>query len=208
MDLNQWDERYSAEEFIYGTKPNDFLASKADLIPQGPVICLADGEGRNGVFLATQGHSVTSIDSSRVGLQKASKLAEKNGVQIETLCCDLAEYEFEPNSATGIVSIFCHLPPELRKKVHAQVYSALKPGGIFILEGYTPEQLKLGTGGPPVADLMHTLDQLKDELSGLEILHAQEVKREVIEGTFHTGMASVVQFVGRKKIASSRAERR
>lgn len=196
-----WDERYSEEAFAYGTEPNTFLAEQAGIIKKGgSVLCLAEGEGRNAVWLAQQGYRVTGVDSSSVGLNKAQQLASKRGVSIETVCTDLADYHIEPDSWDAIVSIFCHVPAPLRKRLHSEAVAGLKPGGVLILEAYRPKQLEYGTGGPPVADLMMQLDELRQELAGLDLVHAGEVDREVIEGKYHTGMAAVVQLVARKAV--------
>ena len=112
-----WDERFGSLEYIYGTEPNDFLASVASQIPQGKVLCLADGEGRNGTYLASLGYEVFAIDQSIMGLEKAKKLAQEKQVQISTIHADLADFVIEPQAWDGIVSIFCHLPLDLRSQV-------------------------------------------------------------------------------------------
>lgn len=193
-----WNERYSAPGYAYGTEPNDFLAASAAHIPRGRVLSIGDGEGRNGVYLATLGHAVTSVDASPVGLAKARALAAARGVSIETVEADLAEFDIVPGAWEGIVSIFCHLPPLLRQRVHGQVVSGLAPGGVFVLEAYTPAQLALGTGGPSNAEMMPTLAQLRGELEGLEWLHAVETERPVREGAFHDGRSAVVQVLARR----------
>ncbi len=193
-----WNDRYSAPGYAYGTEPNDFLAEMAARIPRGRVLSLADGEGRNGVYLATLGHAVTSVDSSSAGLAKARALAAQRGVAIETVEADLAEFMIAPGSWEGIVSIFCHLPPALRRQVHAQVVHGLTPGGLYLLEAYTSAQLALGTGGPSNPELMPTLAALREELAGLELLHAVEVERDVHEGALHDGRSAVVQVVARR----------
>lgn len=195
-----WNERYGAPGYAYGTEPNDFLASVASRIPPGRVLSLADGEGRNGVFLATLGFDVTAVDSSPVGLAKARQLAASRDVSITTIVADLAEYDMVPDSCEGIVSIFCHLPPPLRRKVHAQVVRALVPGGLFVLEAYTVEQLKFGTGGPSNAELLPSLEALRSELEGLEFLHGVEIEREVHEGVHHAGLSAVVQVIARRPL--------
>lgn len=197
-DAAFWNERYAQTGFIYGTEPNEFLASVADRIPAGPVLTLAEGEGRNGLFLASLGYEVTAVDQSEVGLAKACRLAEERGLKIATQQADLAEYVIEPGAWAGIVSIFCHLPKSIRVPLHAAVVQGLQPGGVFILEAYTPKQLGRGTGGPQSIELLASLDDLKRELAGLEFLRAQELEREVREGQYHTGLASVVQIVARR----------
>jgi SAM-dependent methyltransferase len=194
--VNHWDSRYSAPGFAYGTEPNAFLASTARRIPKGRVLSLADGEGRNSVYLAGLGYQVVAVDSSRVGMRKAAGLAAERGVVLETVVADLKEYAIGPASWEGIVSIFCHLLPPLRAGVHAAAVKGLRPGGVFILEAYTPKQLEYRTGGPPVPELLMTVDALKEELRGLELVHAIETERPVREGRLHRGRAAVVQIVG------------
>lgn len=196
--MSMWDQRYAREEYVYGTTPNDFLASVADRIPAGPVLCLADGEGRNGTYLAGLGHAVTSVDASSVGLEKARKLAAAKGVQLQLVHADLAEYPIEPGGWAGIVSIFLHLPPLLRARIHADAVAGLRPGGAFVLEAYTPDQLAYGTGGPREPELLMRKDEVVRELQGLDTPIAQEVVRTMAEGIVHHGESAVVQILGVK----------
>ncbi len=193
-----WDERYAQAEYVFGTAPNAFFAAQAPRIPPGPVLFLAEGEGRNAAWLAEQGVPVTAVDASPVGLEKAQALAEARGAELTCVCTDLAEYTIEPGAWAGIVSIFGHLSPELRPRVHSQAASGLRPGGVFILEAFTPRQLAYGTGGPPDRAKMMDRATLATELSGLEQLVAHEGEREVVEGRYHTGAAHVVQLVARR----------
>lgn len=199
-----WDQRYSEAGFAYGTTANEFLTSVYSHIPvQGKVLCLAEGEGRNAVFLAQQGYSVTAVDQSAVGLQKSSQLAELKGVSLNTVVADLAEYEFGQQQWDGIVSIAAHVPSWLRRVVHDQVVQSLKPGGVFILEAYTERHLEMeGVGGPPAAqkDLFMALDDLKQELQGLSFLVAEEVERHMSEGKYHHGESAVVQLVAQQPV--------
>ena len=193
-----WDERYADNDYVYGTKPNDFLRNHLDRLPKGKILSLCEGEGRNAVFLAKHGYDVTGVDSSSVGLAKAQKLAEHEGVSISTELADMGDFRIEPNAWEGVVSIFCHIPPSMRSELHRQVVDGLKPGGVMILEAYTPEQLSFGTGGPKIATLTMTAESLKSELQGLEIESLQELERDVVEGKFHTGKGAVVQLIARK----------
>jgi 2-polyprenyl-3-methyl-5-hydroxy-6-metoxy-1,4-benzoquinol methylase len=194
--FRDWDDRYAASDYLFGTAPNDFLKTVAhQLAPNSQILCLADGEGRNGVYLAAQGHTVTAIDQSRVGLKKAKKLAQQKQVSVETIKADLAEYDLGVESWDCIVSIFFHIPSEVRANIYPRIIAALKPGGSLILESYTPNQLNHKTGGPPTSDLMLTKDQLTQYFSEMNLEHLQELEREVIEGTGHTGLASVVQLL-------------
>jgi SAM-dependent methyltransferase len=190
-----WNERYSQPGFVYGTEPNDFLAAVAGKIPLGPVLSLGEGEGRNAVYLAGLGHRVVAVDQSEVGLAKARRLAADRNLTIETVCADLENYPIEPGAWAGIVSIFCHLPRRIRVPLHAAAVRGLRPGGVLVVEAYTPQQVGRGTGGPEDPDMMPSLAALKEELAGLEFIHARELDREVREGAYHTGLAAVVQVV-------------
>jgi cyclopropane fatty-acyl-phospholipid synthase-like methyltransferase len=195
-----WNQRYSEEGFAYGRESNDFLTSQYHLLPKGGrVLCLAEGEGRNAVFLAKQGYSVTAVDQSSVGLKKAEELATDLGVRISTIVTDLADYDFGREVWDGIVSISAHVPPLLRKKIHAQVVHSLKKKGVFILEAFTSRQLKMSAiGGPKAKEMFMSLNELKVELKGLDIIHGEELQRTIYEGKFHQGESAVVQVVALK----------
>lgn len=198
MSVDHWNARYSESGFAYGVEPNDFLKSAFFWIPKGAVLMLGDGEGRNGVFLATQGYDVTSVDWSSVGLEKAQRLAKEKQATLKTALCDLEHFHIEPNQWDGIVSIFCHLPSALRKKAHQQAVQGLKRGGTFLLEAYSPKQLRFGTGGPKQEELLMNLDDVLEEITGLSVELAREIERDVVEGKYHTGRASVIQIIARK----------
>jgi len=197
-----WDQRYATDEYVYGTQPNDFLVEAAAGLPPGRVLCLAEGEGRNAVWLAQQGHRVLAVDASAVGLQKARQLAQQRGVEIATAVADLADYDIPAASFDLIVSIFCHLPPPVRRRLHRQAVQGLAPGGRLILEAYTPRQLGRGTGGPPVAELLYDLETLRADLTGLTLAHAVECERELHEGRLHEGVGAVVQLVAQRPASS------
>lgn len=193
-----WNERYSQAGYVYGTEPNEFLTEAAARIPRGPVLSLGEGEGRNAAYLASLGHRIVAVDQSEVGLAKAQRLAAERGLVIEIVCADLETYPIEAGTWSGIVSIFCHLPRRIRVPLYAAVVQGLQPGGIFLLEAYTPNQIGRGTGGPQDPDMLMTEAKLIEELAGLEFLHLRELEREVHEGAYHTGVASVVQMIGRR----------
>jgi len=198
-----WDQRYNEAGFAYGTEANDFLKEEFHKIPAGGrVLCLAEGEGRNAVFLAQNGYQVTAMDLSEVGLNKALKLASDKGVEISTQVADLADYKLGDVQWDGIVSIWAHMPEAIQQRVHAQVAPALKPGGVFILEAYTYQQTTMeGVGGPPATqkDRFVSLEDLQSELAKLEEVTGIEKQRTISEGTRHQGLSAVVQFVGYKK---------
>ncbi|MBK7861960.1 MAG: class I SAM-dependent methyltransferase [Archangiaceae bacterium] len=195
-----WNERYAEAGFAYGTEPNAFLAEQVHRLPPGRVLDLGAGEGRNGVWLAQRGYSVLCVDGSDVGLAKARALARERGVSIDTEVADLATYAIAPAAFTVIVSSWCHLPAALRAKVHAACVAGLQPGGVLVLEAYTPAQLQLGTGGPKEVSMLPTLATLRDELAGLDFEVGLEREREVHEGRFHGGRSAVVQVVARKPL--------
>ena len=193
-----WNERYSEPGFAYGTEPNEFLISVVDRIPHGRILSLAEGEGRNAVYLASLGYEVTGVDGSEVGLRKAMELAKERGVAITTIQADLSEFEIGLEQWDGIISCYCHTPSTIRASLHHAAVLGLKPGGVFVLEAFSKEQLAYDTGGPKSLDMLMSLVELKLELVGLEFIHAVEMEREVREGSRHTGLASVVQVIGLK----------
>lgn len=194
--MNPWDERYAQEGWAFGTEPNEFLREQAHRIPEGRVLCLGEGEGRNSVYLAELGYEVVGVDRSQVGLDKAQALARERGVFVETVVSSIEDFDLREEEWQGIVSIFFHLPPELRRRVHRAVVQGLSPGGVLILEAYTPRQAGRGTGGPSDPGRLMTLGLLDAELEGLETVVSREAERDVMEGWMHRGPGSVVQFVG------------
>lgn len=198
MSKSMWNEIFDTDVYMYGKEPNDFLKSDFTKIPKGKVLLLADGEGRNSVFLAKHGYEVTAVDISDIGLKKAEQLAVEAGVNITTVCEDLATFDLGEDNWDGIVSIYCHLPAKLRQDLYQRVETGLKKGGVFFLEGYTPEQLKYNTGGPPVAEMMISKQTLTTELPNLTLSYLAELEREVHEGVNHNGLAAVIQAIGVK----------
>lgn len=196
--MGTWDERYALDGWAFGTEPNDFLRQESYRIPPGRVLCLGEGEGRNSVYLAEQGYEVVGVDRSQVGMDKTQSLAQERGVFVETVVSSIEDFDLTEGEWQGIISIFFHIAPDLRKKVHRSVARGLAPGGVLILEAFTPRQLEYGTGGPPDRTRLLSLTDLEGEFEELEFLVARETEREVYEGRMHTGRASVVQLVGRR----------
>ncbi len=200
MSDPMWDQRYGGEAYFYGTEPSDFLKARASALPPGgAVLCLAEGEGRNAVFLAGLGHRVTGVDGSAKGLEKARQLAEARGVGLTTVQADLEDYQLGTEAWDGVVSIWCHLPPALRKVVHPRIVQGLRPGGVLLLEHYHPKQLGYGTGGPKDVGMLMTLAELRADFAALEELHGAELERTVVEGAGHGGPSFVTQFIARKR---------
>lgn len=202
----RWDERYAHPNFVFGYRPNDFLKANELMLPRrGRVVVLGDGEGRNGVWLAQQGHQVTTVDLSRVGVAKARGLAAERGVEIDAHVGDLSTW-LDTDAAQGpwdgIVSIFCHLPPELRRRVAAALCPRLSPRGLLLLEAYTPAQIGLGTGGPPNEQLLYTPPRVEADWGEL-LLDVKLVERRIFEGMGHQGLSSVVQVLGHRRLESA-----
>lgn len=203
--MNPWDERYSKDDYHYGTQPNDFLKANARALlsdrDSPEILCLADGEGRNSVYLAELGAQATAVDISTVGLVKAKQLAAERQVPLTVLHADLSTYRFPPNTYDAVVMIFCHMPSASRPFLYEQIKNTLKPGGRLLVECYNEAQLGRGTGGPPVADLMLSLEELKQEFLDFEVQHAVDLVRPIHEGEGHTGKGSVCQFIAVKQDA-------
>ena len=194
-----WDERYQENKPTYGDAANDFLVEQVGVLQPGTCLCLAEGQGRNAVWIAQQGFAVTAMDQSSVGMAKAGELATARGAALATAVGDLAQFDLGLAKWDNIVSIFGHLPSALRRDVHRRLVEALRPGGIFLIEAFTPDQLGTeGTGGPSDPDMLLTVEKLTAELAGLEVLFAREIVRPVNEGDYHKGDCAVVQFVARK----------
>jgi len=193
-----WNEKFANTEYAYGTEPNDFLVSAVTNLKRGETLSLAEGEGRNAVWLAQQGFTVSAIEQSEKGVAKTLRLALQRGVIVMAERGGLETFHIQPNSWDLVVSIYAHTPQELRRKLHRQVVAGLKPGGVFVLEAYTPAQIANNTGGPKDASLMPTAELLRSELAGLVFDRIEEVEREVVEGSLHTGTAHVVQVVAHR----------
>lgn len=195
-----WNDRYSDNKYVYGEKPNDFLVESLEYFKDGSnILCIAEGEGRNAVFLATKGFNVTAVDQSSAGREKALNLAQKNNVHINYEVADLRNYNFGENIWDVIISIFAHTPYDVREHVHSSVKKALKEKGIFLLEGYNLKQLQYKTGGPKNEDMLFSKENLESDFAGFEILLSQDFIRHINEGEFHNGDSSVTQFIARKE---------
>jgi SAM-dependent methyltransferase len=193
-----WDDRYAEEGFAFGDQPNDFLVESAATFGTGTSLVVGDGDGRNGVWLAQQGHHVTSIDLSPIGVAKAKKLAEQRGTTLDARVGDLETFDMGDAKWESIVSIFCHVPSTLRHIVHANVKRALKPGGVFVLEAYTKANIGRGVGGPQNDDLTVEIAELEADFAGWDLITHRAVERNIVEGKYHDGLSSTVQFLARK----------
>ena len=200
MSQDFWDERYSTDAYIFGTAPNVFLASQAALIRPGMrALAIADGEGRNGVWLAGQGVQVHAIDVSPVALDKARKLAAERGVTLEFELADILDWNWPQAAYDLVAAIFIQFaPPPQRERIIEGIRRSLKPGGLLILQGYTPKQIEFATGGPPHAANMYTAGLLRDWFGDWDILHLHEHESFISEGSHHHGMSALIDLVARK----------
>lgn len=193
-----WDQAFDSPHYKYGTEPNAFLREQAHRLPPAArVLVPGDGEGRNGVWLAAQGHDVLSVDASAVGLDKARELARQRGVALQTLQADLTAWTPEPASCDAVVLTYVHLPSQVRPTIHRRLARALRPGGWLLLEAFHPGQLAFASGGPRDVDMLYTLAALRNDFAGLlrEELGA-EVLVNLDEGPGHQGPAQVVRWLG------------
>ncbi|MBO6827115.1 MAG: methyltransferase domain-containing protein [Sneathiella sp.] len=195
-----WNARYREAEYAYGTEPNDFLRDQAKRFKKGSkVLTLAEGEGRNAAFLASLGANVTAIDFSEAGREKAYALADDMGVTLTYLVQNVMDLVVTDNKWDAVIAIFAHVPPPVRGHMFNYIRHALKPGGVIVLEGYTPKQIGRGTGGPPSEEMMFSSEMLKSEFAGFDILKNEEKVRNIREGDHHSGKGAIVQFIARKK---------
>ncbi len=197
---SRWDERFAAAGYLFGTAPNAFLAAQAPLLrPGASALSIADGEGRNSVWLARQGRVVTAFDISPVGVEKAKRLAREAGVGVDYRVADVNAWDWDERAYDVVVAVFIQFAsPEERARIFAGMRRALAPGGLVILQGYTPRQLAYGTGGPRAAENLYTAALLAEAFAGLEILHLAEHDDVIREGTGHDGMSALVDLVARR----------
>ena len=203
--MNFWNQQFSSDVFKYGKQPNRFLREQAFRLHAGSKVLLpGDGEGRNSVWLAEQGHQVTAMDNSSVGLKKAIGLAAEKNVPIEVVQADLEHWTPIPASVDALVLTYVHLPPSLRPLAHRRLVQALRPGGWFILEAFHPRQLGYQSGGPKDETMLYTTDMLRSDPANIPSLRLEEViawEGEVLldEGSGHQGPAYLTRYVAQGK---------
>jgi len=196
-----WNQRFNQQEFIFGKEPNEYLAlqAKAYLKPNQKVLCIADGEGRNGVWLARQGMQVVGFDVSDIALEKAKQFAKDNQVEIAYSLSDTDSFHWQENIYDAVIGIFIQFAePQMRARIFQQAYRALKPGGIFILQGYTPKQLKYKTGGPSLIDHLYTEEMIRELTKEFQIVDLRCYEKELNEGARHAGMSALLGLVAKK----------
>jgi len=203
--MNFWDQQFSSPDFKYGKAVNRFVLDQAfRLSPNSKVLLPGDGEGRNSVWLATQGHRVTAMDNSAVGLAKAQHLAAEHKVTVETVQADLEQWVPEPASFDALVLTYVHLPADLRPLAHQHLAAALRPGGWFILEAFHPRQLGYASGGPKAEAMLYTTDMIRRDLSefsahGFTEVLAWEGEVQLDEGPGHQGPAYLTRYIAQLK---------
>lgn len=196
-----WDERYAADEYLFGTAPNAFLTREVHRLASGSkVLAVADGEGRNSVFLAQHGHRVVATDVSERALDKARALAKRRGVEVEYRQVNLAEWGWPAEAFDAVVGIFIQFAgPGLREDIFDGIHRSLKQGGLLLLEGYRAEQLAYGTGGPPNIENLYTEDGLRRAFSTWEIELLDAYDAEIEEGPGHSGKSALIDLIARKR---------
>jgi cyclopropane fatty-acyl-phospholipid synthase-like methyltransferase len=196
-----WNERFDKKEFIFGKEPNEYLVEQTKLYlkPKDKVLCIADGEGRNGVWLAKQGIQVVGFDASDIALAKAKQFAKDNQVEVDYSFSDTDSFTWHENRYDAVIGIFIQFAdPAMRARIFEQTYKALKLGGYFILQGYTPKQLEYKTGGPSLIEHLYTKEMIRDLAKEFEILDLSCYEKELSEGARHTGMSALLGLVAKK----------
>ncbi len=195
-----WNNRFAGEAYLFGTEPNSWLQDHASLWKAGQcVLSVADGEGRNSVFLARQGLSVDAFDVAEVGVNKAQRLASSQNLRVNFSVCGCDEYLWPVDTYDGVAAIFVQFAdPAMRARLFANIKRSLKPGGYFVLHGYTPKQLEYKTGGPPLASHLYTAEMLREAFRDFEIVELREYEDELSEGTQHKGRSALIGLVARR----------
>jgi SAM-dependent methyltransferase len=195
-----WDTRFAGEGYHFGTEPNVFLASQERLLRPGmSALCVADGEGRNSVWLARHGVRVTAFDISPVGVEKARRLAREAGVTVDYSIADINAWNWDGAQYDLVAVIFIQfLAPAERARAFEGIARAIAPGGVLVMQGYRPRQVEYGTGGPPNPENLYTEALLREAFANLEILHLVEHDDVLDEGPRHHGMSALIDLVARK----------
>ena len=197
----RWTQRFQTDDYIFGVQPNEYLRAQSPHLTRGRTLAIADGEGRNGVWLAEQGHAVDSFDFVETAVAKARKLATQRRVSIHAVCCDWAQFDWRPETYDNVVGIFFQfLGPEERRRVFEAIDRVLKPGGTLLLQGYATGQLKYNTGGPGKLDHLYDEALLLNAFPGYERVDLRTYEAEIREGQAHCGMSALVGYVGRKPL--------
>jgi len=195
-----WNDRYARPDYLFGTAPAAFLTRQAGHLPaSGAALSVADGEGRNSVWLAQQGLDVTAFDYAPNALDKARRLAAERGAEVDFRQADITRWDWDAVQYDVIAAIFIQFfGPDLRSQIFDGIRRALAPGGVLLLHGYAPRQVEYGTGGPPMRENMYTLPMLEAEFRGFDILHKADYDDDVDEGDGHSGRSALIDFIATK----------
>lgn len=207
-ELARWNQRFSQSGYLFGVAPNQFLAGKAALLSAGQrALCVADGEGRNSVWLAERGLDVTAFDFSPVAVEKAKQLAASRGVKVQYEVADVYGWRWPASDFDLVAAIFVQFAdPPMRSFMFERMIRALKPGGLLLLQGYGLKQLEYRTGGPPIPENLYTIPLLKAAFASMHVLELREHERVMSEGTAHSGQSALVDLVARKPAPASGRE--
>jgi SAM-dependent methyltransferase len=207
-ELDRWNDRFAKKAYHFGTAPNHFLVTQADRLQPGMrALAIADGEGRNSVWLAQRGLEVTAFDFSPLGVDKARRLAAERGVRVDHRVADIRDWNWQPDAFDAVVAIFFQFAkPAERARIFAGIVTTLKAGGLLLLQGYRVEQLQYGTGGPPWPEHMYSEALLRDAFAALDILRLASHDDEIQEGCGHNGMSALIDLVARKPIRAQQSE--
>ncbi|WP_347861999.1 class I SAM-dependent methyltransferase [Salimicrobium sp. PL1-032A] len=200
--MTEWDQRFNENEYIYGKDVNEFIKNNYDYIAEGGhIACFAEGEGRNAVFLAKEGHPITAYDQSQVGIDKMKRLAEENSVFVEGHCMDLTKEPVQKDTFDGAVMVFGHVDKEDQQFLMENIRDSVKSGGTILIEVYSEDQIAYKTGGPPETDAMYRPQDILNWFDQDKILHFYYGEADRVEGTKHTGLGHVIQIIAVKESA-------
>lgn len=201
---DRWNDRYSSEEFAYGTAPNNYLKEQLEKLKTGSILFPAEGEGRNAVFAAQLGWKVAAFDISAEGKNKALKLAEANDVEIDYLVGELETLNYQEEQFDAIALIYAHFPAAIKSSIHKTLETYLRKGGVIIFEAFSKKHLEYlaindKVGGPKDIESLFSIEEIQSDFPDYEIIQLEEKEIELNEGLFHNGKGSVIRFVGKKK---------
>ncbi len=196
-----WNKRFAADGYLFGTEPNAWLREHAQAWSAGQrVLCVADGEGRNSVWLAQRGLQVDAFDIAEVGVTKARRLAAEQGVTVNFQVADCDGFAWPEATYDGVAAIFIQFAePALRERIFTHLQRCLKPGGTLLLQGYTPKQLECRTGGPPVLSHLYTEGMLREAFAAMDIVELRDYEADVAEGSGHLGRSALIGMVARRR---------
>lgn len=200
---NRWNERFGSEEFAYGVEPNNYLKEQLQKLSPGNILFPAEGEGRNAVFAARLGWTVSAFDISVEGKKKALKLAKANGVNIDYQLGEIENLQYKPEQFDAIALIYAHFPADIKSLYHKTIDKYLRTGGVIIFEAFSKKHVDYirkneAVGGPKDIDMLFSIEEIRSDFPNYEIIELSEIEIELKEGLFHNGTGSVIRFMGKK----------